>query len=45
MVESTPAVRSELVGAIKNQYDSGKYQVRALEVANKLLMTVVDETV
>ncbi|MDY6850664.1 MAG: flagellar biosynthesis anti-sigma factor FlgM [Thermodesulfobacteriota bacterium] len=45
LVEAAPAVRADKVAAMKAQLNSGDYEVKAEEVADKIIFTQVEETV
>lgn len=45
LVEAAPAVRADKVAAVKAQLNSGDYEVKAEDVAEKIIFTQVEETV
>ena len=44
ILDSTPTVRTELVTEIKGKVDRGEYQVDAKDVADKMLMSLLTDT-
>lgn len=44
-VESTPDVRQEKVNELKQAVESGRYQVDATKVAEKMIGSIISETV
>ena len=43
ILADTPAVRAELVQALKEQIDKGEYQVDSRKLAEKMIMTLLTE--
>ena len=44
IIESTPAVRAERIEEIKGQIERGEYQVDPNDVADKMLMSLLTDT-
>ena len=44
-VESTPDIRQEKVNELKQAVESGRYQVDATKVAEKMIGSIISETV
>lgn len=44
IIETQPDLREEKVNMIKEQIESGRYEVKPEEVANKLVDTFIEET-
>ena len=44
ILESTPAVRAERIEEIKGQIDRGEYQIDPNDVADKMLMSLLTDT-